>query len=94
VIPKSHYEDSFTGQEFLAYFVVELSRESIVADTVELNRQARFDTIKIEDVLVDWMLAPEFSVSKIPVSQMPPQSSFVARTVPTQVPGLGHARSY
>jgi hypothetical protein len=43
-----------------------------VSATVEFNRESRFGTIKIKDVMIDWMLPAKFPALKLPIAKVTP----------------------
>jgi len=43
-----------------------------VSATVELNRELRFGTVKIKDVMIDWMLPAKFPALELPIAKMTP----------------------
>lgn len=55
--------------------------------SIQLNRQAQFRTVEIEDVRLDGMLAPKLPAIHPTISKAGPQQSLSIRGVTSQISG-------
>jgi hypothetical protein len=58
--PESQHNDSIAGQEFRARSIANLACSVVMPSAVQFDSQLRARTIKIQDVIVERMLASKF----------------------------------
>ena len=68
MIPESQHNDSMPSQKFRACSVANLACTVVMSSAVQLDSQLCARTIKIQDIIVEWMLAAKFMFRKISVA--------------------------
>jgi hypothetical protein len=77
-------------QKFSSVSIVYLVSHAFVSATVKFNGKARFRAIEVDGIMVNGMLAPEFVICELPISQTAPENSLAVGCVFAEIASAVH----